>query len=178
MPDAVDDNTAALEALHIYLIGAIEKIEHDISDLRNVVVAQQSGARVSARCVPPPPAFQEASAASAAAPSPMSLTSNVSSGSSMYIASLTLDSPQTRLAGLPVVGPSGIRQEHARLQAPGHILQSTSEQTRGTAMVKPPSRAPAFLCHVGPLVVVHKYITHTYGNVRYLLFTMYFFYDA
>ncbi|KAF8268860.1 hypothetical protein EI94DRAFT_1699910 [Lactarius quietus] len=42
MPDTVNDNTAALEALHIYLVGEIKKIQHDILDLCDVVVAQQS----------------------------------------------------------------------------------------------------------------------------------------
>lgn len=63
---------------------------------------------------PQPLSYQDSASALpestvAAAPSPISATSNISSNSSnLHLGSLLLDSPQTRPATLPVSGPSRI----------------------------------------------------------------------
>ncbi|KAF8258232.1 hypothetical protein EI94DRAFT_1177740 [Lactarius quietus] len=140
MVDTVEDNTAAVQDLHLYIVQAVEKLEKDIAELCEQVSVQRPGAQLPGRHLPPPPVFRDTPAATTCTASPSSIAS---SGSSMHITTLTLESPHTRMAGLPTAGPSGIRQERARPQAPGHILRSSSEQTRGMATVRPPSRSPS-----------------------------------
>lgn len=137
----MDELTATMQAVHISLQNEISELRKEVADCRKEVArlgermpaqSERPGLPgVSTAGIPslryPQPlpvqqntfAFPESGAP--AAPSPISATSNISSSSSSFhLSSLALDSPQTRVTGLPVAGPSGVSGvTQERSQVPG-----------------------------------------------------------